>query len=86
MRGWVPTREVGRLSLFFFAVLLGQSAARADDPVLERVENTTITLPLEQRLFDYQIKDAFPGIRFDRPVGIVSLPGDDTRLFVVEIG
>jgi len=86
MRGWVPTREVGRLSLFFFAVLLGQSAARADDPVLERVENTTITLPLEQRLFDYQIKDAFPGIRFDRPVGIVSLPGDDTRLFVVENG
>ena len=82
----LPIWGINRLGFFLFVALLGQPFAGADESVLNRVENTTITLPLEQRLFDYHIKDAFPGIKFDRPVAIVSLPGDDTRLFVVENG
>ena len=82
----LPIWVINRLGLFLFVGLFGQPFAGTDESVFTRVENTTITLPLEQRLFDYQIKDAFPGIKFDRPVAIVSLPGDDTRLFVVENG
>ncbi|MCF7787937.1 MAG: PQQ-dependent sugar dehydrogenase [Prosthecobacter sp.] len=33
---------------------------------------------------DYELTDAFPGLKFDMPLGIVSAPGDKQRLFVVE--
>ena len=58
----LPIWGSNRLGFFLFVALRGQPFAGADESVRNRVENTTITLPLEQRLFDYQIKDAFPGI------------------------
>lgn len=33
---------------------------------------------------DYETVDAFPGLKFEMPLGIVSAPGDKKRLFVVE--
>ena len=33
---------------------------------------------------DYELVDAFPGLKFEMPLGIVSAPGDKKRLFVVE--
>ncbi|WP_395741511.1 PQQ-dependent sugar dehydrogenase [Prosthecobacter sp.] len=35
-------------------------------------------------LTDYELVDAFPGLKFDQPLAIVSAPGDKTRLFIVE--
>lgn len=33
---------------------------------------------------DYELADAFPGLTFLQPLGIVSAPGDKSRLFIVE--
>lgn len=33
---------------------------------------------------DYDLVDAFPGMKFEQPLGIVSAPGDKRRLFIVE--
>lgn len=40
--------------------------------------------PIIQVEADYELADAFPGLKFDMPLGIVSAPGDKQRLFVVE--
>jgi glucose/arabinose dehydrogenase len=32
---------------------------------------------------DYELEDAFPGLLFDQPLGIVQAPGDKNRLFIV---
>lgn len=33
---------------------------------------------------DYELADAFPDLKFDQPLGVVSAPGDKKRLFIVE--
>lgn len=33
---------------------------------------------------DHELVDAFPGLKFEQPLGIVSAPGDRERLFVIE--
>lgn len=35
---------------------------------------------------NYELQDAFPGLKFNLPLAIVNVPGDKTRLFVVEKG
>ncbi|HJO10002.1 MAG TPA: PQQ-dependent sugar dehydrogenase, partial [Verrucomicrobiota bacterium] len=54
--------------------------------LFKRVNNNTILLPMEQRLFDYELVDAFAGLKFDRPVVIASPPGIKDRLFIAENG
>src|SRR5437762_13652151 len=70
--------------LLFLALCLVESTARqrvlADE--LRREANSTLALPLEPH--QYATLDAFPGLRFDRPVALVSPPGDSNRLFIVE--
>src|SRR5690349_21658868 len=53
---------------------------------LVRRANTTLTLPLEPVAANGQIvlTEAFPGITFEFPDCIRSLPGDTNKLFVVE--
>jgi len=41
-------------------------------------------LPKSPPVFGYGLADAFPGITFDRPVVIVSPPGETNRLFIAE--
>jgi len=50
----------------------------------ERVANTTLKVPLVPAVHGYQIVDAFPGVSFSRPVGLVTQPGETNRLFIVE--
>lgn len=33
---------------------------------------------------DYELEDAFPGLKFEFPLGVVTVPGDKDRLFIVE--
>lgn len=33
---------------------------------------------------DYEMEDVFPGLKFEQPLGIVIVPEDKTRLFIVE--
>lgn len=40
--------------------------------------------PILQVKTDYELTDAFPGLKFDQPLAIVSAPGDKSRLFIVE--
>ncbi len=51
---------------------------------LDRVPNTTLNMPDGLPDASYTIEDAFPGLTFRAPLGIVSPPGDNSRVFVLE--
>ncbi len=51
---------------------------------LTRVANETLRLPDELPAGSFEIEEAFPGLRFNRPVGLVTPPGETNRLFVLE--
>lgn len=55
-------------------------------PVLERVPNTTLKLPLVPRSFGYTTEPAFGAVTFLNPVAIAVPRGETNRLFVVEQG
>src|SRR6266851_1050542 len=82
-RVFMPARTIGRF-LLFLALCLVESTAlqRVLAGNLGREANSTLALPLEPN--QYATLDAFPGLRFDRPVALVSPPGDSNRLFIVE--
>src|SRR5438552_10081507 len=75
--------NIGRF-LLFLALCLVESTARqrvlADE--LRREANSTLALPLEPH--QYTTLDAFSGLRFDRPLVMVSPAGVSNRLFIVE--
>ena len=52
----------------------------------QRVENNTITIPVEPIILDGELvlKDAFPGAQFNKPVAIRNAPGETHRVFVAE--
>jgi uncharacterized repeat protein (TIGR03806 family) len=56
-----------------------QGALRAD-----RVPNTTLRFPLAPPKLGYSLVDAFPGVRFNEPVGFATPPGETNRLFILE--
>jgi hypothetical protein len=47
---------------------------------------SALNLPLSQPVLGYGFTNAFPGLRFDRPVVIASPPGETNRLFIAEKG
>ena len=51
---------------------------------LERVANTTLQMPTGLPDASYTVEDAFAGLTFRLPVGIVAARGDKNRLFVLE--
>lgn len=53
---------------------------------LERSSHPELALPLLPQIYHYHSDDAFPGLRFSRPVQITSPPNEKNRLFVVEQG
>jgi glucose/arabinose dehydrogenase len=44
----------------------------------------TLPTPSPAPYTPYALEDAFPGLKFDQPLGIVSAPGEKHRLFVLE--
>lgn len=53
------------------------------DP-LTRVANDTLRLPKELPAGSFKTENAFPELRFNRPVGMVTPPGETQQLFVLE--
>ena len=51
---------------------------------ITRVVNTTLALPQVPQTFGYTTENAFTGITFSSPLGLVTPPGETDRLFVVE--
>jgi len=51
---------------------------------ITRVANTTLAFPQSPQSFDYTTEDAFPGLVFDQPLGIVAAPGETNRVFILE--
>ena len=51
-----------------------------------RVANTTLRMPSALPVFGYSLTDAFPGLTFTQPLGIVAPPGETNRLFVLQKG
>jgi glucose/arabinose dehydrogenase len=49
-----------------------------------RLENTTVSMPMEPPPTSYNVVDAFPGISFSFPLSMDSPPGDNDRLFVAQ--
>lgn len=51
---------------------------------IQRVPNTTLTLPAQPPTFGFRTEVAFAGMSFSNPVAIASPPGETNRLFIVE--
>src|SRR5205814_2277366 len=49
-----------------------------------RLTNPALAMPAEPPATSWQIVNALPGISFNQPICISSLPGDSRRLFVCE--
>src|SRR5437899_315665 len=49
----------------------------------QRVPNATLAMPSSPPTYGYTSANAFPGLVFTNPVGIVNPPGETNRLFVV---
>lgn len=53
---------------------------------LQRAGNNTLNFPAEprQETGQYVLKDAFPGLYFNKPVAVRTPPGESDRVFIVE--
>jgi uncharacterized repeat protein (TIGR03806 family) len=49
-----------------------------------RIPNPALAMPAAQPSNAWQLVDALPGLSFDQPICISSIPGNSTRLFVCE--
>ena len=65
------------------AVLLALGCHLAAGP-LARVPNTSLRMPAFPEVVGLTTTNAFTGLSFDKPVGLVTPPGETNRLFVLE--
>jgi glucose/arabinose dehydrogenase len=72
----------GRWLISFLGV--GLSLASAQVP--PREANNTLQFPDRPPAQGYTAVDAFPGLTFNQPLAIASVPGETNRLFIVEKG
>lgn len=74
------------MKFFIFAavVLAIMPAAFVADAQLQRLPNTTLSLPPTPPQFGYTVNNAFPGLTFDQPVCIASPPQETNRLFILQ--
>jgi glucose/arabinose dehydrogenase len=71
----------GLLQLLFSLCV---SAIVVEAGVLQRQPATTLNLPQNPALYSYTLVNAFPQLEFTRPLIVVTPPGENNRLFVVE--
>ena len=72
---------------FFFLrqwILLPVTLGLLEASAAQRVANTSLNMPPDLPDGSFEVVDAFPGLRFSNSVAVVSLPGNDSLLFVVE--
>lgn len=74
-----------RTTLFLIGSLLvsGELHTQESTPI-ERVANQSLTLPVNPPLSDFRLVSTFGSLRFTQPLGIVTAPGDTSRLFILE--
>ncbi len=53
-------------------------------PLLSALTLSFSSLSGHAQATDYSMEDAFPGVRFDQPLGIVTAPKETSRIFVLE--
>jgi len=75
-----------RIVGFLAFALLNVAITHAARSPLQRLPNTTLTLPASPPQFGYSLADAFPGLTFAQPVCLASPPGETNRLFILEKG
>ena len=80
-----PAMKTSLCTAAFWAALIlaGQLRPQAAG-LVQRVENTSLRMPLSPPAFGYATSNAFGSLTFTNPVAIVSPPGETNRLFVVE--
>jgi uncharacterized repeat protein (TIGR03806 family) len=81
-------RKPGKQTLILKSISLSLSfllcvSSRAQ---IQRMGNNTLNFPAtpQQQTGDYILKDAFPGLYFNKPVAIRTPPGESNLLYVVE--
>ncbi|MDX1952220.1 MAG: PQQ-dependent sugar dehydrogenase, partial [Verrucomicrobiota bacterium] len=70
----------GRLFVGFLLLFAVQLIAQ----VPSRVENTSLKMPASPGIPQYRTADRFPGLRFNKPVALVTAPGQPNSLYIVE--
>ena len=90
MRPWhhgvMSLRQMFSGAFFFLRqwILLPVTLGLLEASAAQRVANTSLNMPPDLPDGSFEVVDAFPGLRFSNPVAVVSLPGNDSLLFVVE--
>lgn len=88
---WAMTNRISRLrmrlhtrriALLSIAALIGPLRAQA--PQQPPAKPKPAPPPIVMVPVDHEMEDAFPGLKFEQPLGVVTAPGDKTRLFIVE--
>jgi glucose/arabinose dehydrogenase len=71
-----------------FLALVGSASFCVGQPagLVERLPNSTLTLPQQLPVFGYTFTNAFGTNTFSSPLGIVTAPGESNRLFILEKG
>src|SRR5687767_2997074 len=78
-RTWTRCAAIG--SLLFWSLLTCVAAGLGP-----RTGNTTLNLPLTGTPYPYSVENAFGDVQFTLPLAVVTAPGENNRVFVVEQG
>jgi hypothetical protein len=68
---------------FALAVCCSVTSAENSGPI-QRVENSTLTLPASPPILGYTTTNAFPNLSFQQPLALATPPNETNRLFIVE--
>lgn len=71
-----------RIALLSIVALIGPLKAQA--PLQPPAKPKPAPPPIVFVTVDHELEDAFPGVKFEQPLGVATAPGDKTRLFIVE--
>lgn len=80
----LSSRFLGRHLRLLTLALLPGLGLQAQQPPAPKTKPKAQKPPIVYVTVDYQLEDTLPGLKFEMPLGVVTAPGDQDRLFVVE--
>src|SRR5215218_5691294 len=83
-RSWIRRNSSPSFSFIFTALLTASIATAVAAGLGPRTGNTTLRLPANATTHSYHTENAFGTMTFDFPMTVVTPPGENQRMFVVE--
>ncbi|HMJ88390.1 MAG TPA: PQQ-dependent sugar dehydrogenase, partial [Candidatus Acidoferrum sp.] len=73
-----------RIWVFHFTIAVMLAATRVHSASIPREANDTLHMPANPSTHAYRLANAFPELEFTDPVAVVTPPGENNKLFVVQ--